>query len=443
MNKKIGIAFIFWLILPQLKIFPQLQNKLTHENMPFLENINFHNSVQRQYHYGNPDSFRNSETLGEEWDGAAWVSDKNFVYSYDAINNLTNYKTQHWTGSEWTDTLLTTHSYDNNLETAVSYQFWNGWQWLNDSRYLYTYDSYGYTHISLYQNGDSLDWTNNSRSINYRDNATHHIDSLTYQVWNTSVWEDYIKEFHYYNSQLKDSLIIDYMWKDNGWVNFGKYIFINDPSTSSYTLSYLRWTGTEWTNHYQYLNFYDSKDNYLGYTYQIWESGEWKNKYRYLYEYDQNNKNTIIWYQVYTAGYGWEIVTESDIEYNTDSLMSLKTDISWEGSVSTNSYRWTYKYDVIPVSAIHEIADEFLFLGIYPNPFNQSTKIMYSIPESARISLKIYDMQGREIMTLLDEERPAGKYEIVLQPENLASGIYLCRLASGPFILTKKIILRR
>lgn len=88
----------------------------------------------------------------------------------------------------------------------------------------------------------------------------------------------------------------------------------------------------------------------------------------------------------------------------------------------------------------------------YPNPFNPATTIKYTIPnvilsgvEGSRVTLKVYDILGKEIAILVNEEQPAGIYEVEFNPalinRNLASGIYFYQLKAGIFIDTKKMIL--
>jgi len=91
--------------------------------------------------------------------------------------------------------------------------------------------------------------------------------------------------------------------------------------------------------------------------------------------------------------------------------------------------------------------EEFMLYQNYPNPFNPSTKIKYTIappnlPEGeAFVSLKVYDVLGNEVATLVNKEEPAGTYEVEFDARNLASGIYLYRIQVGSFVETKKLIL--
>jgi len=75
----------------------------------------------------------------------------------------------------------------------------------------------------------------------------------------------------------------------------------------------------------------------------------------------------------------------------------------------------------------------------YPNPFNPSTKISYELPDGGYTSLRIFDVLGNEIATLVDSQQPAGSYEVEFRPTGLAAGIYLYRLTRNGFDLTNKM----
>jgi len=79
----------------------------------------------------------------------------------------------------------------------------------------------------------------------------------------------------------------------------------------------------------------------------------------------------------------------------------------------------------------------------YPNPFNPVTKITYTIPELSFITLKVYNVLGKEISSLVNEEKEAGKYSVEFNATNLPSGVYFYQLRAGSFIKTKKMILLR
>ena len=84
---------------------------------------------------------------------------------------------------------------------------------------------------------------------------------------------------------------------------------------------------------------------------------------------------------------------------------------------------------------------EFKLEQNYPNPFNPTTTIQYQLPQDARVTLKIYDILGSEVATLVNEEQEAGYKEVQFTGSNIASGMYVYRLQAGDFISTKKMML--
>ena len=83
----------------------------------------------------------------------------------------------------------------------------------------------------------------------------------------------------------------------------------------------------------------------------------------------------------------------------------------------------------------------FILRQNYPNPFNPSTEIEYRITKPENVSLKIYDILGDEIETLVDKEQTVGTYKVNFDAKNLSSGIYFYQLKTGDFVQTKKMIL--
>jgi len=77
----------------------------------------------------------------------------------------------------------------------------------------------------------------------------------------------------------------------------------------------------------------------------------------------------------------------------------------------------------------------------YPNPFNPSTKIKYAVPERSNVLIKIYDILGSEVVTLVNEEMDAGWYQKSFDAYSYSSGVYLFRMEAGNYISTKKMML--
>jgi hypothetical protein len=84
---------------------------------------------------------------------------------------------------------------------------------------------------------------------------------------------------------------------------------------------------------------------------------------------------------------------------------------------------------------------EFKLEQNFPNPFNPTTTIQYQLPQNASVTLKIYDILGSEVATLVNEEQEAGYKEVQFSAANYASGMYVYRLKAGEHISTKKMML--
>jgi hypothetical protein len=98
--------------------------------------------------------------------------------------------------------------------------------------------------------------------------------------------------------------------------------------------------------------------------------------------------------------------------------------------------------DVIGVDDESDMAPAVYSLSQnYPNPFNPATVIKYSIAEAGKVELKIYNMLGQEIKTLVNEMKSAGRYEVKFNASDLSSGVYVYRIKSGGFVQTKKLML--
>jgi hypothetical protein len=99
------------------------------------------------------------------------------------------------------------------------------------------------------------------------------------------------------------------------------------------------------------------------------------------------------------------------------------------------NFTFTDVKDASPIPAQYSLEQN------YPNPFNPITSIEFSIPKDGFVSLKVYNVLGSEVATLVSNYKSAGIYKVSFSGENLSSGIYYCRLESGSFVETRKMIL--
>ena len=100
----------------------------------------------------------------------------------------------------------------------------------------------------------------------------------------------------------------------------------------------------------------------------------------------------------------------------------------------------------VVVSAAAEaggLPEAFALAGPYPNPVTAYATVGFDLPEPARVRLSIYDVLGREVAVLVDEERPPGRHEVVLDRASLPSGIYFCRMEAAAFTSAEKLLILR
>jgi len=90
-----------------------------------------------------------------------------------------------------------------------------------------------------------------------------------------------------------------------------------------------------------------------------------------------------------------------------------------------------------------ELPNDYSVSQNYPNPFNPITTINYSIPKSGLVTIKVYDVLGAEVTSLVNEYKPVGSYQVTFNAEKLSSGVYFYQLKTDLFVKTKKLILMK
>lgn len=133
-----------------------------------------------------------------------------------------------------------------------------------------------------------------------------------------------------------------------------------------------------------------------------------------------------------------------------DTLYSVANSVNGDGSNSSLD-RWNFgqKFVVTVIDQPSNVDDKntllknFTLQQNYPNPFNPGTIISYSIPKGTFVTLKIYDVIGNEVATLVNETKSAGKYDINFNASELSNGVYLYQLKTNEFTSTRKMILMK
>jgi hypothetical protein len=123
--------------------------------------------------------------------------------------------------------------------------------------------------------------------------------------------------------------------------------------------------------------------------------------------------------------------------------MKKPRDISEHIKTVNSSIRdvFNIREGIASVEKINLIPTEYFLSQNYPNPFNPVTHLEFGISDLGFVSLKVYDILGREVKTLVNEIKPAGRFKVEFDGSNFASGVYFYRLETGDFVQTKRMVL--
>ena len=172
----------------------------------------------------------------------------------------------------------------------------------------------------------------------------------------------------------------------------------------------------------------------------------------------QSTMNTILTSEYYSTsdsglvGY-WRLDDGTGQTAEDLSFFSNNATLGTSANPEASDPQWV-EANILIVNVDNEednnsIPTSFSLLQNYPNPFNPTTKIKFTIPaviasgtkQSQFVSLKVYDILGNEVATLVSEEKPAGAYEVIFDGTKLSSGVYIYKLEAGLFTDAKKMIL--
>jgi len=143
-------------------------------------------------------------------------------------------------------------------------------------------------------------------------------------------------------------------------------------------------------------------------------------------------------------GITWAAVDDNGLVTSVNNTIQFTSDYAFVNTFGIGVYRRSLsEITSVIINDQGNLVENFRLEQNYPNPFNPSTKISWQSPVGGHQSLKVYDVLGNEIATLVDEYRDAGIYEVEFNAKNLASGMYLYRIQTGSFAETKKMIIMR
>jgi hypothetical protein len=169
---------------------------------------------------------------------------------------------------------------------------------------------------------------------------------------------------------------------------------------------------------------------------------DWRTVYEKIFEC-KNSKNLVHSFDDVTAVGGFEYYYY--VQSKDDGTLN---DVE-PGKPLYSSMFWTVT--AAPVKTVTSVNEPFsskpptafLLEANYPNPFNPSTAISFSLPLRSFVSMQVFDLMGREVATLVSEVRNAGTYSVTWDASSMPSGVYFCRMKAGNFVDTNKMVLMK
>jgi len=379
----------------------------------------------------------------------SWLNDSLYQYFYNDKNLLDTFIVRKRNnGGVLENAYKETFSYDSNDRLSFSNEwYWQGY-WQEYYRSYYTFSS---NNNLLYVN--RYTWKNPGwlyiNKYSYNWNALNDTTRITLEGLDIfyGVWRYFWKvEFSYdsLNSLIKKDKFEYYSL--NNWRPELRDLYFYDSNGQNIENIRQDWNSSDssWVNDYRYLYEYDINSVLLTIVYQDWQqdSLNWKNVWRETYTYTPQNKIATMFKETWSPGTGWNNYVQRTYFYDLNNNWVERITYLWNETIWKNYYRHLATW-LVPVSIWETLPylESYHLYNNYPNPFNPSTKIKFQIPNTEFVLLKVYDLLGNEIVTLVNEEKPTGSYEVEFNGLGLSSGMYFYTLKAGNYIETKKMIL--
>jgi hypothetical protein len=144
-----------------------------------------------------------------------------------------------------------------------------------------------------------------------------------------------------------------------------------------------------------------------------------------------------------------QVVKGKIVDENGDGLSSVNLQLYVNPDIynATTSSDGSFIFDIVTGVEEGQIPSGYAVSNNFPNPFNPVTKIKYQLPKDNHVTIKVFNILGEEITTLVNESKQTGYYEIEFNGRSaaggLASGVYLYRIEAGEFVSVKKMVLAK
>jgi hypothetical protein len=364
--------------------------------------------------------------IRENWNGTAWVNFTQYVYTYDASNNLQTINYNTWNVAAWKPAgKIEYTSYVAPLKYGKEEVFnWNGIAWNNMSYTIYEYQPIDkkLLYTTMYTWDAVNGWNKFEKNYYQYDQDSVHI--VTHSVPNSiNIWESDKRFFYNYSitpfrlietkNQFWDTSLVSPTWVDEGKVTYT--YAANNKIENTLTEKYVNsaWEGVSRTQ-----NTYNTSDD-LSETFIEAFNGSWTNTSRSTLQYTNSNLTEVLQYT--GNGSNWDLAKRINYAYNIENDSTYKQVDDYTGTYTPN-YREFFYYSNGPLATVSQLM-EVASISLYPNPTSDMAKIELDSKVNFATNILVTDINGN-MLTSIQQPIRVGNNTIDIPVTNFSSGNY-------------------
>jgi hypothetical protein len=370
-----------------------------------------------------------------------WVNTDRYIFSVSAENRRHIFWLQSWNGKTWINTWMTVTIDDEEVRPTHSSTYqWQNDTWLELGRRSYSYSTSGYS--TDYEVWNGMAWAPGWQERVTNDARGREL-MHSYREWSDSrVYESKSNREYAADGSIRES---DSAWTDGRLSHIGGS-WTDASGRSLFSESrWLEMPENTWIG-YQDTTAYTPGGQETEVISRNWSEGFWHPSGRILFTYDDAERVRSLEFFV---GNGDKWIPSHDLRGQESSVTRAG---GWgfdsgDPAMIFNGFdklTFTYRPGVSEVEAITSEKPEHSTLEQnFPNPFNPTTTIPFTVAIGARTTIAIFDVLGREVARPVDAWKDPGEYRVEFDAKGLASGMYVCRFTSGTVSQTSKLMLVR
>lgn len=388
------------------------------------------------------------------WSVDHWEFATRTTYTYDNDGRLIEVLGEQWDAVEWKlYSRSTTHYNGSGLQDTVTIQFRAGDVWENASRTIFSYDGGNFSSEVINQSWNMFGsmWVNASRITSTY--ASNMLDTSTQYLWDTDHWTLFGVTTFTYNGQ---GLLTETLTQSDfggGLTNSSRTTTEYDNNDNDTLTVYENWGGSDWLPSTRIRRMFDGSGNEILTINDTWLVTMYTTISNDTSKYNPDNRvSEVVHVELFYSSdlsrtlYYYDDVnmTVTTVEQNWNPALQAAPTAEWTNDTKEitvyDEFATAVQIDANPHSPHYELGQNF------PNPFNPTTVIHFSLPRGANVEISIYNLLGQQVTTLENGYHDPGIYETTWDGTDatghtVSSGVYFYRLKTDTQVQTRKMLL--